>query len=62
MTAEKELRHAEKQWDAQMAQVGPPPKKVTHDWIHPHNIMGGGEISLCPEECPAHERWKAERG
>lgn len=29
-----------------------------HDWIYPHNIMGGGEISLCPEECPAHERWK----
>lgn len=34
----------------------PPP----HLWAVPHNIMGGGEISLCPPECPRHPWWAAE--
>jgi hypothetical protein len=35
--------------------------KTPHDWMLPHNIMGGGEISKCPKECPAHERWLVEQ-
>lgn len=34
---------------------------VKHDLIFPHNIMGGGEISMCPKECPGHETWLAKQ-
>lgn len=36
------------------------PKWGEHDLTgKPHNVLGGGTVSLCHPDCPAWERWLA---